>query len=234
MLNSIAELQNFYETQKPAWEKLRAARQAFDLNRYELVKDDDAAAGLKRIEEILSAEAPYGLIKEADKLIARVGEINNRLVQERRDHAIALIDGAINKVKGELDEVGAAPELRNRCLLHVPALKPASIPRAVSPTFTSSNLRRAMPQTRPSLKSRRLPINRRRFRPAMVAGRRQAGVLDEPQVQKPPTKKRRIVQPMRLAGAAYLETPDDVDAFLDRLRTELEDAIKNNERIEIR
>ena len=90
-----------------------------------------------------------------------------------------------------------------------------------------------MPQTRPSLQSRKAahqptPV------PPSNGGKGQAGVPGEPQVQKPPAKKRRIVQPMRLAGAAYLETREDVDAFLDRLRKELEDAIKNNERIEIR
>ena len=34
--------------------------------------------------------------------------------------------------------------------------------------------------------------------------------------------------------AAYLETPDDVNNFLNALRQELENALANNERIQIR
>lgn len=233
LADSVAELQNFYETQKPAWEKLRSARQAFDLNRYELVKDDDAAAGLKRIEEILSAEAPYGLIKEADKLIARVGEINNRLVQERRDHAIALIDGFIAKVKGELDDVGAVPELRNRCLLPVQALR-----KRVDTESSIAHIYQLQSSARDAADEAFAEIEKAAHQPAPVSpgngGKGQEGVPGESLVQKPPAKKRRIVQPMRLTGAAYLETSEDVDAFLDRLRKELDDAIANNERVEIR
>ena len=34
--------------------------------------------------------------------------------------------------------------------------------------------------------------------------------------------------------ATYLETPDDVNDFLNALRQELENALANNERIQIR
>ena len=47
----MAELGNFYGSQRPAWEKLRAAYGTFQSNRHELDKDDDAAAGLTRIED---------------------------------------------------------------------------------------------------------------------------------------------------------------------------------------
>ena len=47
-------------------------------------------------------------------------------------------------------------------------------------------------------------------------------------------KKHRVVKPSELVTAAYLETPDDVTAFLEALRQELEKAIASNERIQIR
>ena len=43
-----------------------------------------------------------------------------------------------------------------------------------------------------------------------------------------------VVRPAQLAQTNYLETQDDVNAFLDALRRELEDAIASDERIEIR
>ena len=47
-------------------------------------------------------------------------------------------------------------------------------------------------------------------------------------------KKQRIVRPAALVKTTYLETPDDVDGFLDALRQELEQAIAKGERIQIR
>ena len=47
-------------------------------------------------------------------------------------------------------------------------------------------------------------------------------------------KKQRIIKPTEIMKAAYLETPDDVNNFLNALRQELENALANNERIQIR
>ncbi len=78
---------------KPIWERLCHARTKFDLNRQELNKDVDAAANLKRIDDILKAEAPYGMIKDAEGLIQKVSAVNDALIQNRRDRAIEKIDG---------------------------------------------------------------------------------------------------------------------------------------------
>ena len=53
---------------------------------------------------------------------------------------------------------------------------------------------------------------------------------------KPPAyvKKRRIVQAAQLATKDFLETQVDVDDYLNKLRQELETAINNDERVEIR
>ncbi len=52
--------------------------------------------------------------------------------------------------------------------------------------------------------------------------------------EKPKTKPRRVVKPADLVQKPYLETPDDVTEFLEELRKQLEAAINNNERIQIR
>ena len=50
----------------------------------------------------------------------------------------------------------------------------------------------------------------------------------------PVVKKQRIVKPADIVKTTYLETSDDVNGFLDALRQELEKALANNERIQIR
>ena len=55
-----------------------------------------------------------------------------------------------------------------------------------------------------------------------------------PRPSMPVLKKKRVVEPAKLMDSAYLETPAEVDAFLGRLRVELEQAVQNHERVEIR
>ena len=50
----------------------------------------------------------------------------------------------------------------------------------------------------------------------------------------PILKKKRVVEAARLMPSPYLESQADVEGFLQRLRTELEEALAENERIEIR
>jgi len=47
-------------------------------------------------------------------------------------------------------------------------------------------------------------------------------------------KKHRVVEPAKLVKSPYLETNQEVKEFIDTLRDELETAIDNNERIQIR
>ena len=50
----------------------------------------------------------------------------------------------------------------------------------------------------------------------------------------PKFKKPKVILPKTLTIKTYLESQDDVDEFLRALRKELEAAINNNQRIEIR
>ena len=55
-----------------------------------------------------------------------------------------------------------------------------------------------------------------------------------PGPSKPNIKTRRVVEASRLVLNTDLETLEDVNAFLDRLRAEMEDAIHKGERIQVR
>src|SRR5207253_5627522 len=89
------DLEHFYDHQRPTWEKLRKAHVAFQLNRLELEKDAQAGPALKRMQEILLAKSPYGLIKEAEGLIQTVDAVNLALLASRRQQAIAKVDSYI-------------------------------------------------------------------------------------------------------------------------------------------
>ena len=51
---------------------------------------------------------------------------------------------------------------------------------------------------------------------------------------KPTIKPRKVIKPAEMVGSAFLETLEAANAFVDRLRDQMLEAIKNGQRIEIR
>jgi hypothetical protein len=117
------DLEHFYDHQKPTWEKLRKAHAAFQLNRLELEKDAQAGPALKRMQEILSARSPYGLIKEADALINTANALNSSLLTGRRTQAVAKIDAHIATLNKDIAAAQGEAGLRAACIKPLEALK---------------------------------------------------------------------------------------------------------------
>ena len=116
LADRFQDLEHFYNHQRPTWERLRKAHAAFQLNRLELQKDAQAGPALVRMQEMLSAQSPYELIKEADNLISSVSAVNLSLLSERRAEVIAKIDGHIATLNEDLTTAQAEAGLRPACL----------------------------------------------------------------------------------------------------------------------
>ncbi len=219
--DSVHELENFYDTQRPTWEKLRKAYARFQLNRTWLDKDATAAAALKRMKEILAAAAPYGMVKDAESLIQTVEAVNAALVTKRRDHVLQRIDAHLAKVGSELDAAQASNDLRNPCLYPLQTLR-----RQVEAQTSIAHINQAQQS---AVEAADEAIDK------IEAATKERAEKDIGE-KKPPVyvKKRRIIQAARLAPKAPLETQADVDGYLERLRQALEAAISAGERIEIR
>ena len=231
--DKIQELSHFHQTQKPAWDRLRQAMQRFEPNARQLEQDPTAGIALRRMREILKDPAPYGMIKEADGLIQNVGEVNVRLVEEKRSQALERIEQRIAQVKEELQRVQASPELSNACLHPLQQIrgqveKEGSIAHIFQFQEESQEaVDEAFNRIEKAAKATPKPESKDE------GGGSSAG-KGERKTVPPPVRVRRVVQVSTLSPKGFLESREDVDAFLKRLRQELEAAINNNERIEIR
>ena len=219
--DDVHELENFYGTQRPTWERLRKTYAEFQLNRTWLDEDEIASGALRRMKDILAAAAPYGLIKDAESLIQTVEGVNTALVTNRREHVCQRIDGHIAGVVAELDVAKASADLRNQCLHPLQDLK-----RQVRHQTSIAHINQAQ-QTAVEAADRAIDRIEAASKPA-----ESPGIGDK----EPPVyvKKRRIVRASQLAAQGFLETQADIDAFLAKLRQALESAIAADERVEIR
>ena len=229
LADQFHDLEHFYDHQKPTWEKLRKAHVAFQLNRLELEKDSQAGPALKRMQEILSAQSPYELIKDADALINTVNAVNSSLLTGRRTLAVAKIDAHIATLNKDVADAQGEASLRAACLKPLEALK-----EQVQKEESLAHITQAEGE---AVKEFDAAVGRIEDFLRKLAEQKKpkddgSGHLQPP--LPPVLKKQRIVKPADIMKTTYLETSDDVNGFLDTLRQELEKAIANNERIQIR
>ena len=224
LTDTFHDLKNFYDHQKPAWEKLRKASERFQLNRLELERDGKAAPALKRIHEILNAPSPYNLIKEGDNLIHTVTEVNDALVSTRRDETLKAIDEQIVEIGRELVVVSDDAGLKNKCLQPLQGLR-KQVEReqslahiAQARTEGLNALDDAISRIEAALKSKTLPLP----------------PPDKSDPPPPKLKSRCVIKPAEIVSKSYLETSDDVETFIKDLRQRLDASIAKNERIQIR
>ena len=220
LADGFRDIEHFYEHQRPIWDNLRAASDRFRLNQMELERDDAAGSALRRMNEILSAPNPYGLLKEAAELIHTVSEVNEGLLSARRAQALATIAGETGSVSAEVSAAGGDESFKSKCLTPLEKLA-----KQVSTHESLAHIGQAESEA-VHLKDEALVQVEHYLTQKAEEGK--AGQ------NKPVVKPRKVVSPVTLVKSPYLESQNDVDVFLDDLRRELTDALARNERIEIR
>ena len=221
------DLENFYEHQKPTWDALRKAHGRFQPNRSELEHDATAAPAWKRMGEILKAPAPFGMLHEVNGLINTVESVNKALVSGRRSAALAKIDSFLTVVAQELDVIDAEAALRAACTGPLQKLR-----SRVGSEESLAHMTQAKEDAQDAYDSAVTKIEEASKSSKLVMGGNGAG--KSPSATVASVKPRRVIEPAKLMQSPYLETKTDVDGFLEKLRSLLEQAITNEERIEIR
>ena len=231
MSDAYHDLDHFYSQQKPLWEKLRKAHERFQLNRMELDRDAEAAAALVRIAEILAAPSPYGIIKEATDLIQQVDSVNSGIIDSARHDALEKLDQHLAAMKVEVEAVNAEAALKASCLKPLEDLK-AQIGRQESIAHINQAVQEAARAFDHAVSQIEAALAKKAQDEAEQKKPGQTRVAETPPT--PSVKKRRLIEPSSIPTKTYLESPEDIEGFLKELRKQLEDAIKNNERIQIR
>jgi len=218
------DLKGFYTNQKHSWEQLRGTVDELARNRLQLEQDEAAGPALARMEEILATPRPYNLLHEAADLIHKAKTANDALVAASRGPAVAEIQGLLDGVAEELDKVSAASTLRTATTEELTKL------RATAATASSIAHIAQARQTAEAAFDRALT----EIEQAQLTSQPPEPGAAPGSTPQPKVKKRRVVEPKALWTGGFIETPDDVEAFLTKLRNELEAALEADERVQIK
>jgi hypothetical protein len=179
------------------------------------------------MQEILSASNPYGLVKEADALINTVSAVNSSLLTGRRTQAIAKINTYIATLNKDIAAAQGEAALRAACLKPLEVLQ-----EQIQKEESLAHIGQAEDE---SVKEFDVAVGCIEDFLRKLAEQKKPTDDGSGNVKPPPqVKRQRIVKPAGIMKTTYLETSDDVNGFLNALRQELENAIANNERIQIR
>ena len=224
------DLQDFYERQKPVWDRLREAMDSFTVNRAGLEKDEAASAALGQMQTILKAPSPYGLLKNVDGLIQTVQTVNSDLLTDQRKRALDKIDGYIAEVEREVERTGADADASHAALAPLQATR-----KQIGNEGGIGNIQLFASDAEADM-DRAITRLERVAHEAQAERDRKAGLLRENGAAKttPAIKPSRTVKPLELMTKAYLETEDDVKEFVDALSAQLKAAIAENARVRIR
>lgn len=214
LCEDMHELDDFYTNQRTTWERLRKAMEGvFNLNRQELEKDDTVRQALVRMDQILTAPRPYGMLKEVDALISTVQKVNDILVEKRREYTIQEVDKFIVQISEALEGYKALPELRNKALKPIQDIKKQLQQELNIPgMFYQHNMAKEQLET------------------AIELIENEAGKKPKPGTAPKPVK---FIKPAVFATKNYIETEEDIEEFLKALKKELLEALKKNSRIRI-
>ena len=223
------ELLGFYKNQRRSWEALREAVTKLGQNRLQLDPHPKAGPALARMEEILKAERPYGMLQESQGLIHTASEVNDQLISDARKPAMAAIQGFLDSVKVELDKAVASADLRAAATGELTRLLETAATTATSIAHISEAAK-----TAEDAYDRALSAIEKAQVPPVPPDKPTPPGEDPPPPPPPAIKPRRQVNPKDAWPGGFIETQSDVDTYLGKLRTELEDGIQAGERIQLK
>ena len=202
LADDVHDLQGFYTNQKHSWEELRTAVASLSQNRLQLEAHEAAGPALARMEEILKADHPYGLLPEVADLIHTATTINDQLVADARGPAVTEIQELLDGVDIELDKVSADDIVKRSAragLIKVidTATRTTSIAHIAQARYTAE-----------AAYDRALTIIEQAQTPPPT---KPDDPTPTPPPAKPKVKLRRVVEVKKLCSTGFIETSADIE-----------------------
>ena len=184
------------------------------------------------MEEIQATARPYNLLHEVAALIHTARSANDQLVSDARGPALRAIQSHLDFIGRELDSVSADADLRKTACNELSKLLAAA-----TQATSIAHIAQAQ-QTAEDAYDRALTLIEKAQtpepEPTPAVSPDSTKPVEEPKPPKPKVKKRRIIEVKTLCAGSFIETNEDLESFLSKLRTELTAALEADERVQIK
>jgi hypothetical protein len=230
------DLDDFYNSQFQTWQALtKALNDQFKANRPALEKDEAAKKALDELQRIYGLATPYDQLRHINPLIEQVQKVNSQLVLDKRQLAHEQVNLRIERVQSALTEAGAPLDLQNKALHPLQLCKKRidntdSIPQIISEQSEAVSHE----DDAYDLINRHIESQRKKEIPVTVTP--VSG--DENKISEPPPKRTVTISQIEVLNSVsskgFIETENDIELYLKRLRERLAEAISAGDRVRIR
>lgn len=237
------DVAEFFTRQYEIWVQLRRALgEQFKVNRHALEKNVKAADALKKLEAIYDNARPYKQLREIGSLIDELKIINQQLLDMKRDEVLSQIERLQAGVESQIavlpaddkhqamrpfvlikQRLSGSVSLHEMVSLRQEAGDAEDEAIALINAFAAKQATKTA-QPKPASPTGGLQINE----PV-------PGAVPKPMSQ-PVIKPVEIVSPQELldVAGAYLETEQDIEHYLSKLRSRLQQAVGQGKRVRIK
>lgn len=255
------EVEEFYTRQFETWLQLhRALGEQFRANRHALEQDPDAAALLAQLQAIHDDKQPYAKLRNVGTLVEQISAINLRLVEQQRVVSLQAIERTQMGIKSSVSDLPS--DLQNQAmrpfvLLKERVSKSVSLHELVSLVKEADDEEDKVIELINRFSAQQLQAEKDRAEAARNVGVSAPSQIQEPvagtssgsaqaTVEKPVVKPQaapkpapkpiELVSPTELLGDNHLfiETEQDIEAYLGKLRSRLQQAIDGGKRVRIK
>ncbi|MDB9868052.1 BREX system P-loop protein BrxC [Pseudomonadales bacterium] len=243
------DIHEFFSNQLQTWQQLQLALAKYAVNKQALERDEQATVAMQALDAISTNVRPYGELHKVAALISTVDTIIAAILNDKRAHALERVDEKINQLMTEISKSPVAtPELSNALLRPLQRVKAdlttehsiATIFMLQSQTATErfDDGLAALDAAVHAAAERKQKEAAAEAKAASVTGNQSPHHISEPTpVVAPP---RPVVEVnvsavfAKTNGSVYLESLEDVSAFMQALTDELQADIKAGKRIRLR
>ena len=215
----LQDLRGFYDNQRTAWDRLRKELKHFESNETQLESDDQARVALNLIREVLNSPRPYARIAEAGTMVDTVRGINDGLITAAQPPALDAIQSNRSFIQKELNSSSLESTDKDRLLSRFDDLA-TEVESQTSIAHIEQAKHFAEREVDAALKEIETADARRQSNPEATP--------------TPPTRLVTSVNARDVAGGHILDSEDDVESYLAKLRAVLEAEIKQGHRIRIK
>lgn len=221
--DDIHDITSFYKTQLNTWQRMLEAMTAFADNHDALQQDINAANAIKELTAIRDNPAPYSQINRIEPLLNTVETVNGHLAATEREIALLAIEQKLAEIETALDHVQANADLRNKALHPMQQLKISIAGQSSIP-----QIRYLAERAGTHLDTAMDIIAAAQKQP--TPGAKEPGTGNTGTTPQKPVK---VIRAQELSNKTYLETEDEVDAYLIKLRKALVAALQEGKKARI-
>ncbi len=246
------EVEEFFTRQFDTWQQLsRALGEQFSVNKHALEQDPAAAKLIEQLRAIHEDARPYGKLRNVGTLVEQLAAINQRLIEQKRAFSLQAIEQTQQGIQPLVSELPS--ELQNKAMRPFVLLK-ERVAKSVSLHELVSLVKEADEQedevialinrytTEQAARQSEVPV----VPPSQVqepsVGSRGTTTVENTTVEKPVAKPKPVLKPIELVSPTellggshlFIETEQDIDAYLSKLRSRLQQAIVDGKRVRIK